>query len=149
MIRSMRFAFATIVSAAGCAQPAPPSATFVPMPGPTARPFSAAVITNGMIYLSGQIGIDNTGQLAAGGIAPETRQALENIRVLLAAHGASMRDVVKCTVMLADIREWGAMNDVYLTFFPTNPPARSAFGTSGLALGARVEIECVAAAPHT
>jgi 2-iminobutanoate/2-iminopropanoate deaminase len=149
MVRSMRFAFALIASAAGCAHPAPPSATFVPMPGPTARPFSAAVITNGMIYLSGQIGIDNTGQLAAGGIAPETRQALENIRVLLAAHGASMRDVVKCTVMLADIREWGAMNDVYLTFFPTNPPARSAFGTTGLALGARVEIECVAAAPHT
>jgi reactive intermediate/imine deaminase len=98
-----------------------------------------------MLYLSGQIGnIPGTLELPPGGIAPETRQALENIRALLERIGSSMDRVVKCTVFLADIGEWGEMNKVYTTFFPKAPPARSALGTSGLALGARVEIECIA-----
>jgi len=109
-------------------------------------PFSDAVRVGNMLYLSGKIGnIPGTRDLAEGGIAGETRQALENIKASLEKHGSSMEEVVKCTVFLADIAEWGAMNEVYKTFFPVNPPARSAIGTSGLALNSRVEIECFAA----
>jgi len=109
-------------------------------------PFSDAVRVGDMLYLSGKIGnIPGTLQLAEGGIAGETRQALENIKASLEKYGSSLDEVVKCTVFLADIAEWGAMNEVYRTYFPVNPPARSALGTSGLALGARLEIECLAA----
>ena len=109
-------------------------------------PFSDAVRVGNMLYLSGKIGnIPGTPQLADGGIAGETRQALENIKASLEKYGSSMSEVVKCTVFLADIGEWAAMNEVYVTYFSTNPPARSALGTSGLALNARVEIECFAA----
>lgn len=109
-------------------------------------PFSDAVRVGDMLYLSGKIGnIPGTSQLAEGGITGETRQALENIRASLEKYGSSMDEVVKCTVFLADIDEWGAMNEVYKTFFPVNPPARSALGSSGLALNSRVEIECLAA----
>lgn len=108
-------------------------------------PFSEAVRVGQMLYLSGQIGIDPaTSKLAEGGISGETRQTLVNIKNSLEKHGSSMAEVVKCTVFLADIKEWAAMNEVYVTFFPSNPPARSALGTSGLALGARTEIECMA-----
>jgi len=139
--------FALVVVLAGCAHAAAPATQYVTMPGSVARPFSAAVITNGMIYLSGQIGADSTGKLPPGGIGPETKQAMERIKALLAQQGATMDDVVKCTVFLADMQEWGAMNEVYVTFFPTHRPARSAFGASGLALNARVEIECLAKQP--
>lgn len=106
-------------------------------------PFSEAVRVGHMLFLSGQIGLDPvTGQLPSGGIGPETRQTMENIGATLERYGSSMDRVVKCTVMLADIAEWPAMNEVYATFFPGHKPARSAFGTSGLALGALVEIEC-------
>ena len=107
-------------------------------------PFSDAVRVGNMLYLSGKIGnIPGTSQLAEGGIQGETRQALENIKASLEKYGSSMSEVVKCTVFLADIAEWGAMNEVYKTFFK-NPPARSALGVSGLALNGRVEIECIA-----
>ena len=107
-------------------------------------PFSAAVRVDSTLYLSGNVGnIPGTLELADGGIAGETRQTMENIAAALEHFGSSMDDVVKCTVFLADIAEWGAMNDIYRTFF-TNPPARSALGANGLALGARVEIECIA-----
>jgi reactive intermediate/imine deaminase len=97
------------------------------------------------LYLSGQIGIKpGTLELAPGGIGAEARQTLENIRTTLEAHGYSLRDVVKCTVMLADIGEWAAFNDVYRSFFAPPYPARSALGANGLALGARVEVECIA-----
>jgi len=109
-------------------------------------PFSDAVRVGNMLYLSGKIGnIPGTAQLAEGGIAGETRQTLENIKYSLERYGSSLSEVVKCTVFLADIAEWSAMNEVYVTYFPVNPPARSVLGTSGLALGARVEIECLAA----
>jgi len=107
-------------------------------------PFSEAVRVGPMLYLSGAIGIDDTGALVAGGIAAETRQALANIRSVLERHGSSMDRVVKCTAMLADMQEWAAMNRVYVEHFPRNLPARSAFGASGLAMGCRVEIECIA-----
>ena len=87
---------------------------------------------------------DSAGKLVPGGIGPETRQALSNIAAALTRHGSSLDRVVKCTVMLADVAEWGAMNEVYVTFFRSHRPARSAFGTSGLALGARLELECLA-----
>ncbi len=108
-------------------------------------PFSEAVRVGDLLFLSGMVGTKpGTTELAEGGIAGETRQTMENIKAALGRHGASMDRVVKCTVMLADIAEWPAMNEVYVTFFPGDKPARSAFGASGLALGARVEIECIA-----
>lgn len=114
-------------------------------PGP-ARPFSPAVRANGFLFLAGQLGTDSTGTVVAGGIQAETRQALENIRALLLKNGSSMDHVVKCTAFLADMKEWGAMNEVYVTFFDAaRRPARSAMGTTGLALNGRVEIECLAA----
>lgn len=108
-------------------------------------PFSEAVRVGHMLYLSGQLGYDReTAKLVDGGIAAETRKTLDNIKATLEKHGSSMSEVVKCTVFLADINEWAAMNEVYVTYFPSNPPARSALGSSGLALGARTEIECIA-----
>ena len=107
-------------------------------------PFSEAVSVGQVLYLSGSIGLDGTGSLVSGGIAAETNQVLLNIRAILERNGSSMERVIRCTVMLADMAEWAAMNSVYTQHFSTNLPARSAFGTSGLALGARVEIECTA-----
>lgn len=113
--------------------------------GSSNRPFSEAVRVGNLLFTSGNLGRDpETRQLPEGGIAAETKQCLENIKTVLEKYGSSMDKVVKVTVMLADINEWAAMNDVYVTFFPVNKPARSAFGGNGLAGGARVEIECVA-----
>jgi 2-iminobutanoate/2-iminopropanoate deaminase len=109
-------------------------------------PFSPVVRVGDMLYLSGQLGTDSNGQLVAGGIQAETRQALNNIRDVVTRSGSSMDRVVKCTVMMADMKEWPAMNEVYATYFPTHKPARSAFGATGLALNARTEIECWAVA---
>jgi len=115
------------------------------VPGNMQLPFSEAVRVGHTLYLSGQIGFDyEASKLAEGGIAAETRQTMENIKATLEKHGSSLAEVVKCTVFLADIKEWAAMNEVYVTYFPTNPPARSALGSSGLAMGARTEIECIA-----
>lgn len=115
-------------------------------PGAIAQlPFSEAVRVGDMLYMSGQIGIvPGTLKLIEGGIQAETRQTLENIKEALERHGGSMDSVVRCLVMLSDMSEWGKMNEVYTTFFPKNKPARSSLGASGLALNARVEIECTA-----
>ena len=107
-------------------------------------PFSDAVRVGNILYLSGQIGTAPGVGLVEGGIQEETRQTMENIKRTVEKYGSSMDEVVKCTVMLADIGEWAAMNEVYVTFFPGHKPARSAFGASGLALNARTEIECLA-----
>lgn len=114
--------------------------------GPPTRPFSPAVRVGNVLYLSGQIGTDPSarGRVVPGGIKAETRQTLENIKDVLQRVGSSLDRVVKCTVMMADMAEWEAMNEVYATYFPGNKPARSAFGASGLALNARVEVECIA-----
>jgi 2-iminobutanoate/2-iminopropanoate deaminase len=130
-------------SAAGT-QTLRPAPEFLTPYGVPRYPFSPAVRVGDVLYLSGQIGTDSTGRLVAGGIEAETRQTLENIRDVLARTGSSLDRVVKCTVMMAEMREWPAMNTVYATFFPSNRPARSAFGATALALGARVEIECIA-----
>jgi len=119
-----------------------------PFGAPT-RPFSPAVRVGNLIYLAGQIGTDATasGAVVSGGIEAETRQTLNNIKRTLEAVGSSMDRVVKCTVFMADMKEWDAMNAIYRTYFTApNYPARSAFGANGLALNARVEIECMAAA---
>jgi 2-iminobutanoate/2-iminopropanoate deaminase len=114
---------------------------------PTTLPFSEAVKVNDTLYLSGQLGnIPGTMKLVPGGIREETRQTMDNIKTVLEAHGYTLRNLVKCTVMLADISEWAAFNDIYKTYFDKQYPARSAFATNGLALGARVEVDCIAAA---
>ena|SRR5688572_2388997 len=108
-------------------------------------PFSTATRVGDMLYLSGQIGnLPGTRQLADTGIAGQTRQTLENIKAVLVYAGSSLERVVKCTVFLRDIRDYAQMNEVYATYFPKDPPARSTVAGSGLVLGARVEIECLA-----
>jgi reactive intermediate/imine deaminase len=108
-------------------------------------PFSDAVMVGDLLFVSGKLGIvPGTRKLAEGGIQAETRQTMENIKASVERYGGSMERAVKCTVFLADIAEWGAMNEVYVTYFPEGRrPARSALGASGLALDARVEIECI------
>lgn len=106
-------------------------------------PFSPAVIVGNIIYLSGQIGSAD-GVVVPGGIIPETKQVMENIKKVLEQNGSSMDKIVKCTCMLADISEWDKMNSEYVKYFPAHKPARSALGANGLAKGARVEIECIA-----
>lgn len=114
---------------------------------PKGLPFSEAVRVGDLVFLSGMVGVQpGTMTLVPGGMKAEAKQALDNIRAVLAAHGYTMDDVVKCTVMLTDMAEWGAFNDIYKAYFPKHFPARSALGTNGLALGARVEVECMAAA---
>ena len=106
-------------------------------------PFSEAVRVGNLLVLSGQLGnLPGTTELAPGGMAGEARQAMENVKAILERNGSSMEQVVKCTVMLTDIAEWPAFNEVYVTYFPGPKPARSAFAASGLAFGARVEVEC-------
>jgi len=122
-----------------------PRLQFLARPG-AQGPFSEAVRVGDIVFLSGVLGTDSTGRLVPGGIGPETQQALENVKAALARNGLTMDRVVKCTAMLADIAEWGAMNRVYATYFPGPKPARSAFGASGLVFGARIELECMAAA---
>jgi reactive intermediate/imine deaminase len=121
---------------------------FINSPGARAAglPFSQAVRVGEVLYLSGSIGnVPGTTELAPGGIEAETRQAMDNIGAVLAENGLGFDDVFKCTVMLADMAEWSRFNAVYVAYFePDRLPARSAFGAAGLALGARVELECLA-----
>lgn len=109
-------------------------------------PFSQAVRVGDVLYLSGCLGnVPGKMELVPGGMEAETRQTMENIRAVLTANGLTFDAVFKCTVMLADMSEWTAFNRVYLGYFkPDRLPARSAFGASALALGARVELECCA-----
>jgi 2-iminobutanoate/2-iminopropanoate deaminase len=110
-------------------------------------PFSSAVQVGSVIYLSGQIGVlPGTRQLVDTGVVKQTQQTLENIKAVLAYAGSSMDRVFKCTVFLTRIADFEQMNGVYATYFPKDPPARSTVAGSGLALGARVEIECLALA---
>ena len=124
---------------------APPRVEYLKSDPARPAPLSDAVRVGHMLYLSGQLGTDGASGLVSGGIKAETKQTMENIRRVLERNGSSFDQVVKCTVMLADISERGAMNEVYVTYFAKDRlPARSAFGVNGLVLGARVEIECMA-----
>jgi reactive intermediate/imine deaminase len=106
-------------------------------------PFSEAVRVGNMLYLSGQVGnIPGEMNVVTGGIGHETRQTMENIKEVLERYGSSMDQVVKCLCMLEDINEWAEMSAEYVKFFTNHKPARSAFAGSGLAIGAKVEIEC-------
>lgn len=107
-------------------------------------PISNAVEADGWVFLSGALGTVPGKGFVERGIEPETRQTMDNIKSLLADQGLGMDRIVKCTVMLADMQEWPAFNEVYKTYFDGNYPARSAFAASGLAADARVEIECMA-----
>lgn len=107
-------------------------------------PYSDMVETNGLLFLSGQIGMDHsTRTLVEGGIEAETRQCIENIKAVLEYHNSSLDNVVKCTVILKDIEDFAAFNDIYKTYFP-NKPARTTFAASGLAANARIEIDVIA-----
>jgi len=109
-------------------------------------PFSEAVRVGNLLFLSGQLGVDTkTGKLVKGGLKAEAKQTMDNIKQTLISYGYSMKDVVKCTVMLADISEWQTFNEIYVTYFTKPYPARSAFGANGLGLNAQLEVECIAA----
>lgn len=108
-------------------------------------PFSEMVRVENTLYLSGQIGFNpETKKLAEGGFVAETNQTLMNIKQTLEKHGYSMNNVVKCTVMLTDIGDFKAFNQVYTSYFTPPYPARSAFAVNKLALNASVEVECIA-----
>jgi 2-iminobutanoate/2-iminopropanoate deaminase len=146
MNRSIHVLAAAMLAASASAEP-PPAIEFLNSGKvtPTTLPFSEAVRAGDTLYLSGQVGIrPGTLELVPGGVQAEARQALDNVKTTLETHGFSLRDVVKCTVMLADIAEWATFNEVYKTFFSPPYPARSALGANGLAIGARVEVECIA-----
>ena len=143
-----RVVLAMLLSAAASAQAGdPPKVEYLSDPdsAESSLPFSEAVRVGDLLFLSGKIGVvPGSLELVPGGIQAETRQTLENIKATLEKYGSSLAQVVKCTVFLADMSEWASMNEVYVEFFPVNPPARSALGSNGLALGARTEIECIA-----
>ena len=109
-------------------------------------PYSQAIEANGFVYLSGQLPIDPaTGQFPEGGIKEQTRQSLLNAQAILREAGLELGNVVKTTVLLSDIANFGPMNEVYAEMFQAPFPARSAFAVRDLPKGALVEIECIAA----
>ncbi|MFY9620789.1 MAG: RidA family protein [Pyrinomonadaceae bacterium] len=137
--------FALCFCCAVAAETRAQSKSAVEYKGRPGSPFSEVVRVGNMLYLSGQLGVNASGALVPGGIKAETKQVMDNIRGILERNGSGMEHVVKCTVMLLDIAERPAMSEVYVGYFPKERmPARSTFGTTGLALGARVEIECMA-----
>ncbi len=107
-------------------------------------PYSQAIRTGELIFTAGQIPLRADGTLNDGGIQAQTRQVLENLRAVLEAAGSGLERVVKCTVFLADMNDFAAMNEVYGQFFADTPPARSAVEVARLPKDARIEIECVA-----
>jgi 2-iminobutanoate/2-iminopropanoate deaminase len=137
--------FAAVLSLGACkrAQLGPEPEFLTPY-GPPRNPFSPAVRVGNLLFLAGQIGTDSSGRVVAGGIQAEARQTLNNISDVLKKTGSSLDNVVKCTDFMADMKEWPAMNEIYATYFRLHFPARSAFGSTGLALNARMEIECIA-----
>jgi 2-iminobutanoate/2-iminopropanoate deaminase len=143
-------AFCLAASSPGVAQsvPAPASVEFLKPSGalPSNLPFSEGVTVGNLVLLSGQIGnVPGTLKLNNATADDEFRQVMDNVMGTLKANGLGARNVVKCTVMLADMKDWGAFNKIYQTYFEPPYPARSAFGANGLAVGARVEVECIAA----
>jgi 2-iminobutanoate/2-iminopropanoate deaminase len=108
-------------------------------------PYSQAIVVEKLVFTAGQVGLDPaTMELVPGGVEPQTRQVLTNLRYVLEKAGSSLNSVLKTTVFLQDMGEFGKMNAIYAEFFPENPPARSTVQVAGLPKGALVEIECVA-----
>ena len=107
-------------------------------------PYSQAIRAGGLVFTSGQLGLDPaTGKLREGGVKAQARQCMENAHAILKAAGSDFSKVVKATLFLADIRDFGAVNEVYGGYFPSDPPARSAFQVAALPMGALVEIEMI------
>jgi 2-iminobutanoate/2-iminopropanoate deaminase len=115
---------------------------------PPVGPYTPVVRAGDWLIVSGQLGRTADGRFVEGGVGPQATQAVANIAELLEGHGASLTDVVKTTVFLADIADFGEVNDAYVVAFGDHRPARSAFATAGLPLGALVEIEAWAFAPQ-
>lgn len=145
-MNKLRVAFAAFASALSAltAQGATTEPEFYPRKSPPGQsyPFSEAVRVGDMLYLSGDIGVDASGKLVPGGIKTEAKQAMDNIGANLARHYSSFDHVVQCTVALADIADWPAFNEVYKGYFSKHFPARMAYAAGGLALGAKVEVQC-------
>jgi reactive intermediate/imine deaminase len=114
--------------------------------GGQALPFSPAIRAGDFVYVSGQVAYGENGELIDGGIIAQTRQAIENMRRILAEAGCSLDDVIKCNVWLADARDFWSFNKVYASYFPGVPPARSTV-QSPLMIDAKIEIDCVAYKP--
>jgi len=136
---------ATLFAAASVAAAEPEFFPRKAAPGQS-YPFSEAVRVGDMLYLSGDIAVGADGKLVAGGIKAEAKQVMDNIGANLARHGSSFDQIVQCTVALADIADWPAFNEVYRGYFSKHFPARMAYATGGLALGAKVEVQCNAVA---
>jgi 2-iminobutanoate/2-iminopropanoate deaminase len=108
-------------------------------------PYSQAIETNGMLFISGQVPIDPaTGKIVEGGIREQTEQVMKNIQSILEAAGYALQDVVKSTCLLSDMDNFASMNEVYGKYYPENSPARAAYGVVRLPLGALIEIETIA-----
>jgi 2-iminobutanoate/2-iminopropanoate deaminase len=108
-------------------------------------PYSQAIVSDGLVFCSGQVGLDPaSGELTSGDIADQTRQAMRNLEAVLSGAGAELGDVVKVTAYLTDLGDFGTFNDVYGEFFKDEPPARATIGIAALPKGAKVEVECVA-----
>jgi len=134
MLRHLTLAVSLLATPAFAAAP-----TYYPPPNPQS-PYSEAVRVGDFLIVSGQLGVQ-PGQTQT--FAEEARRAMDNVAAVLGRHGAGMDQVVKCTVMLSDMGQWGAFNAVYVGYFkPGRLPARSVFGSSALAAGAHVEVEC-------
>ena len=111
-------------------------------------PYSQGILSGSLLFTSGQIPLDPAaGSLVSGGIQSETKQVLENLKAVLEAGAAGLKDVVKTTVYMTDLSEFAQMNEVYGIYFSGEPPARSTVGVASLPRGARVEIEAVAVVP--
>jgi 2-iminobutanoate/2-iminopropanoate deaminase len=148
-IGNFAFAAFAVMAAATTASAAAPEYFARQVTSGPPLPFSESVRLGDTLYISGQVGVvPGTVNLVSGGIGPEAHRALDNIKAIVEKRGGSMQQLLKCTVFLADIKEWPAFNDVYREYFKVNFPARSAFAASGLAYNARVEVECIAYIPQ-
>ena len=109
-------------------------------------PYSQAIAHGGLVFVSGQVGVDPGGNMVEGGIAEQTEQVMKNLSAILEAAGTSLKNVVKATIFLADLGDFQAMNEVYARHMGDEPPARATFQVAALPAGAVVEIEMIAAA---
>lgn len=131
------------VSPSGCGVTRPVSTAGAP---PAIGPYAQAIIAGGLVFTSGQIPLDpGTGAMVEGGIGPQTRRVLDNLRAVLEAAGSSLELVVKSTVFLADLGDYAEVNRIWGEYFASHPPARSAVQVAGLPRGSLIEVELVAA----